>query len=70
MMKQVLFLWKKSLSSQIKNGAVEEGYNRKESEKIMLKFENVFVAKPTITNDDTTVRPLYPARSKTKNDYI
>ncbi len=32
------------LSSQIKNGAVEEGNNRKESEKIMLKFENVFVA--------------------------
>ncbi len=31
---------------KLKNGAVEEGYNRKESEKIMLKFENVFVAKP------------------------
>ncbi len=32
----------------------------------MLKFENVFVAKPTITNDDTTVRPLYPAASQDK----
>ncbi len=28
-----------------KNGAVEEGYNRKESEKIMLKFENGFCSK-------------------------
>ncbi len=32
----------------------------------MLKFENVFVAKPTITNDDTTVRPLYPAEARQK----
>ncbi len=62
----IIFNGKRSLSSQIKNGAVEEGYNRKESEKIMLKFENVFVAKPTITNDDTTVRPLYPAEARQK----
>ncbi len=34
MMKQVLFLMeKRSLSSQIKNGAVEEGYNRKKVKK-------------------------------------
>ncbi len=39
MMKQVLFLMERSLSSQIKNGAVEEGYNRKESEKYCLNLK-------------------------------
>ncbi len=62
----IIFNGKRSLSSQIKNGAVEEGTIEKTSEKIMLKFENVFVAKPTITNDDTTVRPLYPAEARQK----
>lgn len=34
--------------------------------KIMLKFENIFVAKPVIINDDRTVRPLYPAEARQK----
>ncbi|CCV02567.1 DNA-directed RNA polymerase II subunit RPB2 [Armadillidium vulgare iridescent virus] len=34
------------------------------TEKIMLKFENVTVSKPTTINDDRTVRPLYPAEAR------
>lgn len=61
----IIFNGKRSLSNQLKN-EIEEGYNRKETERIMLKFENVFVAKPSIANDDTTVRELYPAEARQK----